>query len=311
VLAADGKSARVWRRGRFAELREGAQARVQGADLGLHPDMVLEREAVLPALSLPDLRRLVTNDLDRLTPFRADEVYLDIAPIGPEPAPGRRTVRLAVIPRADAEAALEAARRCGVAPRRIGVTGSPDHALRYDFAPALRAAGRGGRADRAPLYWWGAALALIAVNLAVLVARDMNDVGALRRTVEAQRPVVELALKLRQRVDGETAARAALVQRRGQNEPLRILDGAARALPPPQWVQRLEWNGRLVRLSGFRDPGFDVLAAARASAVMARPRTLNGGEATPGAARPAFDLVAEPAQSARSQSVGPRPGGRQ
>lgn len=298
VFADDGETLRLWRGGRFSERRAGEQTRPRAADLGLPAGTALERELILPALGLSDLRRLVANDLDRLTPFSPDQVYFDLEPIDRQAPPGRRVVRLGVMVRAEAEAALAAARNCGVEPRRLGVLG-PERRLSFDFLAALRAAGRGGRPDRAPAFWWGAVAVLIALNIAALVLRDMDDVAALRRTVDLQRPTVALAMTVRRRVEAEAGARQALLAQRAHNEPLRILDAVTRAFPAPQWIQRLEWNGRLVRLIGYRDPAFDVLGAVRGSTILARPRTLSSPEAAPSGAQQSFDVVAEPASEAR------------
>jgi general secretion pathway protein L len=293
ALAADGQSLSIRRGGRVFERRAGDRPWTGPADLGLPAGAVLQREVVLPALGLDDMKRLVAHDLDRLTPFRPDQVYFDLEPVQAAAPPGRRMARLGVIFRADAEAALHAARRFGLEPRRLGVR-IEGEGLRFDFLGPMRAAGRGGRPDRALIYWWSAVAVLAAANLTALVLKDMDDVAALRQLVDLQRPTAALALKLRQRVESEAQARDTLLTRRARNEPLRVLDAATRAFPPPQWVQRLEWNGRLVRIVGYRDPAFDVLAAARTSGLLARARTLSGSEAPTPGARPSFDLVAEP-----------------
>ncbi len=288
---------RLRRRGRRDEVIGPKRKRALSADLGLGPAQVLTRSVVLPAVGMADLRRLVALELDRLTPFRPDQVYFDIELLERDQQAGRQALRLAVIPRADAEAALEQAARYGVAPLRLGVLDG--ESLRFDFLPALRAAGRGARANRALTLWWSLAAGLIALNVAVLAIKDMDDVATLRSTVEAQRPMVALALKLRQRVEQEAAVRTTLLARRAHNEPLRIEDAVARAFPSPQWIQRLEWNGRSLRLVGYRDAGFDVLAAARRSGVLGAPRSLSNVDPATAGAKPQFDLIAEPAGEPR------------
>ena len=85
----------------------------------------------------------------------------------------------------------------------------------------------------------------------------------------------------------------ALLTRRSAHEPLRILDAATRALPRGQWVQRFEWNGRAVRLVGFKQPGFDVLTALRGPA-LTTPRSLLSDIPTKTAAgEEPFDIMAD------------------
>jgi general secretion pathway protein L len=280
---------RLWRRGRFSEISTGAKPR--SAALGLAPDQVLTRQVALPAVGRADARRLIALDLDRLTPFRPDQVYFDFERLDLDRGLGRQTLQLAVVPRPVADAALERARRHGLSALRLGVLDAGE--LRFDFLPALRAAGHGGRADRRRLIWWAAAALLIGLNLAALVLKDASDVGRLRDAVEQQRPAAALATNLRKRVESEASRRRALLSRRTHDDPLRIEAAVTRAFPPPQWIQRLEWNGRTLRLVGFRDAGFDVLAAIRKAGDLGEPRALTSDAAAP-AGRPQFDLVTQP-----------------
>jgi general secretion pathway protein L len=289
-LEGSGATVRLWRRGRFVEIERGA--RPSAAALGVSPELVLTREVVLPAVGRSDVRRLAALDLDRLTPFRPDQVYFDVERVELDRALGRQTLTLAVIPRAAAEAALERGRGYGLTPLRLGVL--EEGGLRFDFLPAMRAAGHGGRSDRGLLLWWGAAALLAALNVGILVFKDMDDVGALRAVVEQQRPAAELASSLRRRVETEAVARRALLAQRTHDDPLRIQASVTRAFPPPQWIQRLEWNGRNLRLVGYRDPGFDVLGAIRKAGDLGEPRALTNGTAAAPGAKPAFDLVTQP-----------------
>jgi general secretion pathway protein L len=288
----DGQTARLWRGGRAIEAAETSQ--IGAADIAAPETLALQREITLPALRLDDLRRLVANDLDRLTPFAGDEVYFDLEAAAPEPGAERVTARLAVIRRADAEATIERARRFGVRPKRLGIADEPGR-LRFDFMPSIRAAaGRVGQTDRAPLLWWSAVAIGIALNIGALVLKDALDVAQLKRIVDLQQPSVSLAFKLRQRVDQETRARQILLTRHARNDPLRLLDAVTRALPAPQSLSRLEWNGHSVRLVGYRDPHFDVLAALETSKMVTRPRSASTAETpAPGAKVVPFDVVAD------------------
>jgi general secretion pathway protein L len=296
-MGAEAEPARLWRRGRVTALLTGATRRTLAAEVALSEGQVLVRSVVVPAVGAEDLRRLAAVELDRWTPFRPEAVYFDVEPIERDRAAGRQTVRVGVVPRADAEAALVRAAGLGIAPQRLGAL--VDGERRFDFLPQIRAAGRGGRPDRRRLYWWLAAAALLLANLALLVFKDIDDVGALRAAVDLQRPTVTLALKLRQRVEAETEARRALLARRAHNEPLRIEEAVTRAFPAPQWIQRLEWNGRTLRLVGYRDPAFDALAAVQTSPVLGRPHALSGYDAPAPGAKAPFDLVSEPGDGPR------------
>jgi general secretion pathway protein L len=95
-------------------------------------------------------------------------------------------------------------------------------------------------------------------------------------------------------VDRESSARRDLIARRDWGEPLRLLDAATQAFPAPQWIDRLEWNGRTLRLAGLRDPRFDVLTAVEAQRALGVPRTLSSGQSATDANKAPFDLISEP-----------------
>lgn len=280
-LGDEGGPVRIWRRGRFAERYEGMAAALS-AHLVVSPSKVLTRPIVLPPLPAADLRRLAAQELDRLTPLREDQVYFDI-----ERAAGGSALRLGVIKRVDADAALERARRFGLTPLSLGVMEADGTS--FDFLKAAR-----GRTDRRAVWLWAVVAVLVAINVGVWVWKDMDDLAALRRVVELQRPTAAMAVKLRARVEAEAAARQSLLAERDKDEPLRVLDAATRAFPSPQWLERLEWNGRNVRLAGFGEPTFNVLAAVAAEPALGSPRRLGGGGAPATAGgKAAFDIVAE------------------
>jgi general secretion pathway protein L len=292
-VADDGASFRLTRDG--AELgRVAGPGRGGGqVDIVLSPAQALTREVELPILPAKDTRRLLALDLDRLTPLPADAIYHDAEVIARHPAEGRQRAFLGVVPRATAEAIVARAEAYGLTPQAMSVADPADGTLRLDLLRAMRTGAAGGASDRRKAFWWTAAAGLMAINVVLLVARDMADVNQLREAVGSQRATVGAATRMRQRVIGESTARAALVARQERNEPLRVVNAVTIALPPGAWVQRFEWNGRSVRITGHKPAGFDLMAALRASPVLANPRALGGDVPTGSNASQPFDVSAD------------------
>lgn len=263
-------------------------------DLVLPQGQVLVREIELPLLSPKDTRHMVALDIERLSPLRAEAVFFDTELAVRDEERRRQTLRLGVIDRAAAVEALERAREAGLEPAAMGVASPRGDERWFDFMPALRHAA-GVRAPGGKLgQWWALVAGLIALNILILVLRDMNDVAAMRRTVEEQKPAVTAAMNIRKRVEDESARRIALLRRRAQAEPQRILNAATLALPAGSWTQRFETNGKTVRLVGYKPPAVDLVAALRASPAFANPRSQTMDVTAPGAngAQP-FDIVAD------------------
>ncbi len=259
--------------------------------LALPSEAVLQREITLPLVAIRDARSMVALDLDRLTPFSPDQVYVDLAVIDRDRTANRHRLRLAVVKRAVADAALAEAAAAGWRVSRLSAA-PQDGWPAPDFLPAIIAAGPGGGPDRGRRLWWTVAAGLVVLNLLVLVGRDILDTRRAQQRLDAQKPMAEAALALRSRVQREQQDRAALLARRSGHEPLRILAAATDALPPPVWLQRLEWTGRTVRLAGFRPEGFDVQAAVRGSPAFTGPRQLALPPAATGRMQ-RFDVVAD------------------
>ena len=62
-------------------------------------DLLLEQEIILPLTAEQDLQRVVTYEMDRLTPFRAEQVFWTCLAGLRDTARNRLHVRLTIIPR--------------------------------------------------------------------------------------------------------------------------------------------------------------------------------------------------------------------
>ncbi|MDX1557228.1 MAG: hypothetical protein R3212_14460, partial [Xanthomonadales bacterium] len=84
--------------------------------LMLQSEGVLRKEVRLPLAAESNLRQVLHFEMDRQTPFRAEDVYFDWTVIGHDRENGQVRVDLAVVPRAgiDATCQLLAARGLGV-----------------------------------------------------------------------------------------------------------------------------------------------------------------------------------------------------
>jgi len=261
---------------------------------------VLVHELELPPLSAADRRRLLELNMDRYTPFTAAQVYFDAVVVGAAEAEGRQRVKLGVIEKRRARALLDLAGSLGLTVKRLGVTAGADGQLPpFDFMPAVRQE-RGGRGRLSLRAWlWAGCVALALANVLAAALGDMNDLARLQELVDGQRPMVERAARVRSTVEGERRRRVDLLTRRSAQEPLRILDAVSRALPPQAWIERLEWNGRNLRLVGFKPQELDLPSALNGP-VLANVRSLASDmPAKTGSGQSPFDVLADPAGKPR------------
>jgi hypothetical protein len=144
---------------------------------------------------------------------------------------------------------------------------------------------------------WAAAGALIVLNLAVLVGRDIISVSRAQSAVDVQRPVVEAVTRLRRRVEAEDARRRDWLARGRRADPLRMLNSLTQALPSGASVQHLEWNGETLHIIGLSRTNIDLAAAIRGSGAFSNPRAVSEAAtsapiAGQGSSRP-FDITAD------------------
>ena len=258
-------------------------------------DTVLTREVDLPVLPVGDVKRMLALDIDRLTPFRAENVLFDAEIVSRNPDSGRQTVLLGVVPRESAAGALEQARGLGVEPAALGVMPARGSARsNLDFLPALRDVTGGSAARRRAAYWWAAAAVFFAFNIFFLSYRDSAALDELRSAVESQQTPVTVALRLRNKVEKEATHRRDLIHQQALASPLKVLDAVTRALPNGAWVQRYEWNGKTVHIRGFAKNSPNLLARLESSTVLHNARALTTDpHAGSGNTYVPFDLAAD------------------
>jgi general secretion pathway protein L len=294
---AERQAAGGWRYWRDGVLLPDEKPSPDGAGvvgLLLPSEAVLIRHIEVPRMPAGDVRRMLALDIERLSPLGPGLIHFDSEVVDREAGGGKQSLLLGIVTRATAKRLVDEARADGLSPASLGVrVGGDSVPQRFDFLPAVReAAGERGRRSARP-YWWGAVASLLLLNMAVLVGRDMASVSSLRRLVEAQRPAVEAAMRVRREVESVEASRESLLGRGARSEPLRMLNALTEATPPGAWVQHLEWNGQTVRIVGYRSADLDMSAAIRGSGFFTNPRSSTPESAPRTVEGQPFDLTAD------------------
>ncbi len=284
------------RDGRPVERTQAAR-RVEAAIL-LPADAWLARTTPTPGLSDGECRRLLMGDIDRLTPFEPDDVYVALRFL-PGAAGGSQAV-LGVAPRRTVDRLVADALRHGVRP--TAVIGSFTAGTALDFLPAVRNAGGLRPTGGSARFWWGLVALLLAANVGAAVWRDVDQTRRLEATVAAAQPAADRIRAVRNALQAEDSRIRAIDRRRSGADPLQMLARLTRAVPDGAWVNRLTIEGDAIRLAGERRTGIDVAAALRSNGfleVRDAAVDLAPTSATPAAGTP-FDLVMRAAPGSAS-----------
>ncbi len=274
-----------------------SEASIKPGDVAVvvDPALVLIRSLALPALPAPDIRKLVYFDADRLFPLPASAMLLAIDSRrggGPDGINGH--VRIACLP-------IEQARRimAGLADKGLALDKlilSRPEAVRdadIDFTPALVDAGLIKRRISAAFAWWMLAAFLFAMNIGLLVVRDVQLTQQLALLVESQQPAVQAARSIARRISNNQALASQVANRRVQQDGVAALATITAAMPAQAWVQRYAWDGQTIRLTGYKREGVDVLGALRKSPLLANVRSTNADAIAELPTGQPFDLTAE------------------
>jgi general secretion pathway protein L len=212
----------------------------------------LVRRVVLPLATLEDLRHVLGFEMERQTPFSAEQVYFDYRVVHKHVERQQVEVDLYVVPRVAVDGLLLRLGRMGIRPTIIDV-GEPEDtsAPSINLLPVERRAARASGGQR--LNRW-----LMALLVLLLIAAVAVPLWEKRRTVVTLLPLAEKARQEAEQVAAlrgelETAVTDAqfLAEKKHQSPVvIDILDELTKILPDDTWLQVLELRGDEVRLQG-------------------------------------------------------------
>ena len=219
--------------------------------LRVPPDFLLEREVALPLAASRDPEGAIRFEMDRLTPFAAEEVAWMVQPAGRDRARGRLWLRLSLVPRARIEGALASLERNGIVSSWVAASAA-DGALRIlsldkDASAARWRTGRGVSAVCAMT----AALAILV--LALPFALQGLEERRIEQQLAALRPALAELDALRahaltaQSVQGGDVIAA---ERAEAFDPIGVLAALTALLPDDTFLQELSVAHRSLSLRG-------------------------------------------------------------
>jgi general secretion pathway protein L len=258
IVTADGDGVRVAVRSRktisnIGDLDAAAalgRARLPAAAIVQpHAQDVLRKHVTLPAAAAGHLRRLLSFELERETPFSADEVYWDFAVMHRSPDGTRLDVEIALVPRDRLAPILAQARSAGLRPTAIELpfASRAPHLVSLNDTPLT---------DADP--WLprlaGAAAALaLAAAIMPWVAQQYALSAAEERLAVAHTSALQVAA-LREQVDrlgGRSSSASGGV--------LAALAATTDALPDGSYLQALSLHGNRLVLSGYSARAADLI----------------------------------------------------
>jgi len=248
-----------------AALRASVAGQGPAALLRLPPELLLEQQATLPIAAERDPERVLHYEMDRITPFTADELFWTWTIERRDRAQGRLYLRLLLVPKVRLAAVLNALREAGLRPAALEaqMPGGAVRRIALDRAQPARWRKRG-------LAVAAAACAVLAIaTVAVPFAVQSVQGERVERQIAALRPQVDQAEALRRSILSSTAGVDVFEQQRGRvGDALQTLATLTDVLPDDTFLNELTMRARIVTISG------QSAGAAKLIAVLAAERSI-------------------------------------
>lgn len=234
----------------------------------LAPSLGLRKVIDLPLAARDDLANLLHFELDRLTPFRPDEVSFAWRVLRKDQAGGRMTVALEMAPRSVVERATALAGAHGRSVDRIEIAGSGGTSA-LNLLPDPEKPESGGRLSRL--------LPILVLGLAVLavwipISRQQRVVDQLEQEVAALKSSAEETRALRDRLDAMATTADFLVDaKNGRVSMTGVLAELTTLLPDHSHLLQLDIEGDDVELTGLADKASDLIAILDRSTLFTSP----------------------------------------
>jgi general secretion pathway protein L len=243
-----------------ASLRAATGRRRLPAVLRVPADWVLQRRITLPLAAERGLANLLRYEMDRLTPFAADEVHFAWSVAARDRAHQRLDLVLRLVPRASVQPVLAALAESALVPRWLEATGA---AVRIPLCPPLHRSVVRRRATAAII----AVLLLGAVALPF--ARQAAAERAIARRIAALRPAVAEAEMLRHHLAAHPPGEAEFAAEQARDgDTLQVLAALTDLLADDTYLTELRLQAGRLTLEG------ESAAAARLIPVLAASRLL-------------------------------------
>lgn len=232
---------------------------------------VLRRSLTLPLAAEENLRQVLAFEMDRQTPFRAEQVYYDFRVVARDGAAKQITVDMALVPRAVVEAELIAIDPAGV-PLDVVDAAQGTGRMGFNLLPPEARAPRGDLWLRVAFGLAAVVLVLLGVVMAQSLANREAALEQLRVVAERERREAQSVAQLRSTLKDAIEGANFLAEKKRSRPPvIDVLLDVTKRLPNDTWLQRFSMNGTQVQLQGQAREASALIGVLQKSPLLEAP----------------------------------------
>lgn len=244
--------------------------------LRLNRAQAIARTLFLPAATKENLDQVAAFELDRYTPFKAEQVYFDVKYLGKEQNAQIR-VLLVLTPRSMLDELLQELSNIGIQPIMADYEGAPNDLeldpSPYDLLPAFEKPVI-NKTTRA-LTWLGGGLTLL-LAVAVLVYpvwRQGREVEALKRQLRGLEKEASYVQARQLEIDGIVNETERLIKTKNNSPSLNeLINSLSLLMPDDTSLTHLRYRGAQLQIQGQSPSASALIAVLEASALFSNAR---------------------------------------
>jgi general secretion pathway protein L len=219
-------------------------------DLLLPESIVLRSRVSMPLAAEAGLRQALAYEMDRHTPFQADEVYFTWRVINRDRSAGQLHFELFATPRAPVEAHIERLKRLGLAPTGVDVAGE-DGPLGINLLPEEMRFHLVNKQVRANWMTAGVTVLLLIIAMTQSIWLRENQLEKINEEIDKVRAEAMAVQQVRKQIEDAAEAATFLQAHKAENGyKLEMLAELTRILPQDTYLDRLTMNAGTTQMQG-------------------------------------------------------------
>ncbi|MBQ0757776.1 MAG: PilN domain-containing protein [Amphritea sp.] len=250
-----------WDKSSLPEPLKHVIAKAQNATLSLPEDMTLQTRVSVPRTAKDFINNVVRFEMDRLTPFKADQVYFDTGSITDEPGTEQCCVELYLVPINKLQTALDQLNQLGIAPDRVIPQQFLTHQDSINLLPKSDETSVQTRYQRFQVGLSCINLLLLITVITLPLIDKQTQVEQLTEEVSQLRIQAEQVFQIREERQTLFEQQQNFIElKQQQSSVLAIIAELTRILPNEVWLNKISMQDKSLRIQGEAGNASELIA---------------------------------------------------